>query len=131
MKFCEAMDLLSKGSKVTRMPWKDGIYFKYEEGQVNSYQPKLSQYIYDEDIMVSDSWLVEGIENPMSFCEIIPYLQKGIKAKMESWDDGYIYYDQSSKGLLIQTMMVFQFLPDFASFVAEDWIEVEDKKEAA
>jgi len=122
------MDLLKGGSKITREPWKDGIYFKLEKGQVNSYQPKLSNYLYDEDIMISEGWLVEGIEKPMSFCNLIPYLQEGLKAKQEKWNETYIFYDHATKGILIQTMSDFPFIPDFLSFVAQDWIELNDKK---
>jgi hypothetical protein len=60
----------------------------------------------------------------MKFCEIIPYIRKGYKARMKDWKEAYIYYDNSVKGLVLQSMECFPFCPDFDSFLAEDWIEV-------
>ena len=128
MKFCEAMELLKAGKRVTRQPWKDGLYFMMDGKDVKSYQPKLSDYVYNEDIMVSDGWLVDGHEEPKRFCDIIPYLIEGLTAKMSDWKVSFIYLDKSTKSLVIHSMDAFPFIPDFASFVAEDWIELTNNK---
>ena len=124
MKFCEAMDLLKAGSKVTRQPWIDGVYFLMEGEDVKSFQPKLAPYQYNEDIMVSDGWLIVGSEDEYKFCEIIPFLMQGAKAKLKDWKETFIYYAQDIKGLVVHSMEIFPFIPDFDSFVAQDWIEI-------
>ena len=123
MKFCEAMELLGNGAKVTREGWKDGLYFFKDDGHVKSYQPKLDHFRYDEDIMISDGWMVEGEECEKKFCDIIPFLTRGMKAKLKDWKDTYIFYDRQS-GLVLHAMSVFPFMPSFDDFSAEDWIEL-------
>ncbi len=124
MKFCEAMEMLKIGAKVTRQPWKEGVYFLMDGKDVKSFQPKLMPYTYNEDIMVSDGWMVDGKEEAMSFCDIIPYLQRGAKAWMKDWVEMYIYLDFSTKSLVVNSMDTFPFAIDFNSFVAEDWVEI-------
>lgn len=128
MKFCEAMDALKSGSKVTREPWKDGVYFKLEGFDVKSYQPQIMPYGYNEDIMISDGWLIMDGKTESSesvpFCEIIPSLLDGKKARLTEWTDMFIYYDYSAKTIIVSLMDVFPFTPDFSSFVAEDWITI-------
>lgn len=124
MKFCEAMDLLKSGSKVTREPWVGVVYFLMVESDVKAYQPKLTHYAYNEDIMVSDGWIVEGQEESYKFSDIIPFLQKGLKAKLKDWDEMFIFLDRTTKLLAIQSVENFPFTPDFESFIAEDWIEL-------
>ena len=124
MKFCDAMDLLKSGSKITREPWKQAIYFLMDGKIVNSYQPRISPYLYDEDIMVSDGWLVEGETDEFPFCEVVIYLQEGLKAMLKDWKDMYIYLDRPTKSLVAHSMDVFPFTPDFESFIATDWIEL-------
>ncbi len=125
MKFCEAMDKLKSGAKVTRDPWKQGVYFLMDGNDVKSFQPKLAPYIYNEDIMVSDGWLIDGKEGEFKFCDIIPYLQKGYKAKLKNWKAMFIYLDQSIKGLVVNSMDIFPFTPQFDDFLAQDWVEIE------
>lgn len=125
MKFCEAMEALKNGSKVTRHPWRGGMYFLMVDKDVKSFQPKLVPYVYNEDIMVSDGWEVEGKEEEYSFCDIIPFLQQGLKAKLKEWKETYIYLDKQSKSLVVASMDVLPFLPDFDSFIAQDWMIVE------
>ena len=129
MKFCEAMDLLKEGAKVTRQPWKGSMYFVMKGDDVKCFQPKLVNFLYSEDIMISGGWYIEGQdqvrnEMTMTFCEIIPFLQKGCKAWLCDWKDSYIYLDNSTKSLVLYRMEMFPFIPDFESFVAHDWIEV-------
>lgn len=125
MKFCEAMDKLKQGAKVTRNEWKGSVYFKIVEEGVRSFQPKLMPYIYDDDIMVSDGWLVEGKEEEYKFCDIIPFLQSGLKAMLKDWKEMFIFVDRSTRSLVVHSMDQMPFIPDFESFTAIDWIEIE------
>jgi hypothetical protein len=125
MKFCEAIDKLKAGSKVTREPWKDGVYFLMDGNDVKSFQPRLAHYIYNEDIMVSDEWLVDDDEKEYSFCEIIPFLQNGSKARIKHWKEAFIYLDTKEKVLVISSMEPFPFTPQFNDFAAQDWMEIE------
>lgn len=124
MKFCEAMDKLKSGAKITRESWKDGIYFLMDKGDVKSFQPRLSHFSYNEDIMVSDGWLVDDNKKEFKFCDIIPFLQKGSKAKLKDWKDTFIYLDVSTKSLVVHSMDMFVFVPGFEAFTAQDWIEL-------
>lgn len=124
MKFSEAVQKLKEGIKVTRAPWKDSMYFMLDGDDVRSFQPRLVAYPYDEDIMISDGWLVDGGKEQMKFCDIIDSLVRGSKARREDWQDMYIYYDNSIKGIALKSMESLPFTPDFESFVAQDWIEV-------
>jgi hypothetical protein len=124
MKFCEAMDLLKAGKKVTRNDWKDGLYFILEEGKVHSYQPVVEHYAYNEDIMVSENWMVDGATESKSFCEIIPDLQNGSKAWMSDWKPEFFIYLDPQSGLVLHRMSQFPFNPSFEDFKANDWIEL-------
>lgn len=126
MNFVDAMDLLSNGSKVTRKVWED-MYFKQngaDENKVKCYHKKIDLFIYDETIMVSDGWIIENEDGEKKFSEIIPYLQKGLKAKLNSWKECFIYLSNEGE-ILVQTMAVFPFSPSFEDFTSNDWIEIE------
>lgn len=122
MKFSEAMEKLQAGNKVTREAWGQSVHFKMTGCEVKSYQPVIAPYIYDESIMVSDGWLVDDKPEEYKFYEIIPFLQLGSTAKLKDWTDIFIYLDPSSKILVVHTSDSFPFLPDFESFIAQDWI---------
>jgi hypothetical protein len=78
---------------------------------VKSYQPKLQPYAYNEDIMVSDGWVVEGLEGEHKFYDIISQLQDGKKCHPKEWkEDCFIYFDQTLQGLALRTMEMFPFL---------------------
>lgn len=124
MKFCEAMDKLKEGAKVTRQPWAEGVYFLMDGSEVISFQPKLAHFVYNEDIMVSDGWIVDGVEGEFKFCDIIDYLQQGARARLNQWNETFIYLDPTDKVLVINSMEIFPFTPQFSDFVAQDWIEL-------
>ncbi len=124
MKFSEAMDKLKNGSKVTRQPWKGGVYFIMEEGDVKSMQPKLLPFAYSEDIMISDGWVIVGSKEQYTFCDIVPMLQRGEKAALVTWNNMYIFLDAPNNMLVIHSMDVQPYTPDFSSFTAKDWIEL-------
>lgn len=124
MKFCEAMDKLKAGSKVTRDLWREGVYFMLVGEDVKSFQPKLAPYLFNEDIMISDGWLVPGSPDEYKFCDIIPFLQQGSQAKLKDWKEMFIYFDRDAKMLVVKSMEIFPFIPDFESFLAQDWIEL-------
>lgn len=124
MKFCEAMEKLKDGAKVTRLPWKDGVYFIMDGSDVKSFQPRLTTFVYNEDIMVSDGWIISGVADEMKFCDIISYLKNGGRARRADWKNAYIYFDRPSKTLVYFSMETFPYIPDFESFIAEDWIEL-------
>lgn len=81
-------------------------------------------YIYDDDIMVSDGWLLEGKDEEYKFCDIVPFLQLGFKAQLKEWKDMFIFLDKSTKSLVVHSMEQIQFIPDFKSFTEIDWIEI-------
>ncbi len=124
MKFNEAMGSLQFGLKVTREPWKQDVYFKIESDEVKSYQRKLMSYIYTEDIMISDGWLVDEKEGEFKFSEIIEMLSEGHRAKLKDWKDSYIYLDFDTKSLVCRSMEAFPFVLQFTDFMAEDWIVI-------
>lgn len=124
MNFCEAMELLKSGKKVTRKDWKDGLYFVMEDEKVITYQPIIEIYTYNEDIMVSDGWMVEGAEKPKKFCQIIQELQNGAKAWMNDWKSEFFIYLEGGGDLVIHKMGKLNYYPSFDDFKSEDWIEI-------
>ncbi len=124
MKFCEAMDAMQGGAKVTRKPWAGSIYFQMKDAVVHAYQPKIIVYQYHEDIMLSDGWIVDGEEGEKKFCDIITPLTQGKTAKQKDWN-GFIYFDPNGKQLIFSCMEAFPYSPDFESFVATDWMTVQ------
>lgn len=122
MKFSEAMEAMLKGSKVTRQGWVGSIYFVYENGNVQSYQPRIAPYQYDEDIMVSEGWKIKGEEDSYKFHEIIDPLMKGKSAYKEEWKDNYIYYDETFCSIGLFSMDNMKYTPTFESFTATDWV---------
>lgn len=124
MKFCEAVDLLKSGSRISRQIWKDEIYFMKIGNEVESFQPRITPYQFNEDIMISEGWIVSGNMNEFTFCEIIPFLQHGAQAKLKDWREMFIYLEPMSNMLVLHSMEIHPFVPDFESFIANDWIEV-------
>lgn len=124
MNFKEAMHKLKLGGKVSRNAWNSPIYFMMVDKDVKSFQSILSPYLFNEDIMISEGWWLEEKAGEHSFSEIIPFLQQGHRAKLKDWKDMYIFLDKQTKGLVLHSMQSFQFLPDFDSFTATDWIEI-------
>lgn len=125
MKFCEAMDALKAGHKVSRAPWGNDVYFMMDGEDVKSYKPVLRHYTYSEDIMVSDGWLVDDDVKAYKFCDIVPKLINGSRAKLAEWSGAFIYLDPSERVLVISAMDVFPFMPQFGDFVAEDWVQIQ------
>lgn len=124
MKFSEAMEAMQKGAKVTRLPYIKNIYFLLDGNKVKSFHPEIKVFSYTENIMISDGWIVIGEPGEFKFYDIIPFLQKGMIAKLKEWIDSYIEYDHSNKCLILFAMEEFSYIPDFESFIAEDWIIV-------
>ena len=120
--FKDAMLHLEAGGKVTRKAWVGSLYFKLEGAEVKSYEPTAAVYQYDENIMISDGWIVENNEGKFKFYDIIPFLQDGLKAWMEDWKDMFIYYDAEAKTLILFSMKLFRYAVDFDSLVAKDWV---------
>lgn len=123
MKFNEAMKAMVSGSKVTRKSWLGNIYFILDGFKVKSFQPSKTVFNYDENIMLSDGWLIEGIEGSFHFYDIIDHLKQGNKARLQDWsNESYIIYDSSEKYIIYSTMSEFPHTPDFDSFNAQDWM---------
>lgn len=126
MKFCEAMDAMKNGAKVTRQQWAGSVYFMMVKSDVKSYQPALDIYQYDENIMVSDGWMVEGIDQPVSFCDAVEPLMKGKKARLKDWpEDSFIKYDYNAKSLTYSCMKESLYAPSFQEFSATDWMTIQ------
>lgn len=121
MNFSEAMEALQQGAKVTRKPWS-GIYFVMDGEHVRSYQQKLGVWNYDEDVMISDGWIVDGVEGEHKFSDIITYLQQGKRVWLKGWNEAYIQYDRQAQYLVSSFMDNFPYTPDFESFTATDWV---------
>jgi hypothetical protein len=122
MNFSEAMDKLKSGSKVTRKDWPEGLCFMMKDGAIKSFRPVIQGYSYNEEIMLSDGWLVKGNDKQFSFAEIVPFLLKGTQARLSNWNkEMFIYFDQHDKELVFRKIEESVFTPDFMSFVAEDW----------
>jgi hypothetical protein len=131
MKFDDAIKELMNGASITRKPWHGQIYFKFDTANgkqgIHCYQPKLIHYVYNEDIMASDGWIVEGVDDKeWMFYDIIQFLKDGRKARLHDWSkETYIYYDPSAQLLVYYSMDIFPYTPGFDSFMAQDWMIIE------
>lgn len=125
MNFKDAILQLENGFKVTREQWVGSIYFILESENVKSYQPRVDRFGYDENIMISNNWFVDGLEGEFMFYDIIQYLLDGKKARQRDWpEEKYIFYGATDKALLLHSNVEFPYLPDFESFNATDWVTV-------
>jgi len=129
MNFSEAMQRLKEGAKVSRPHWNAPRFFKLVDGEPKCFEGSVTFYPYDESIFLSDGWVVDGIQIDgcdvvMPFSDIIPHLQKGAKARMEHWENSYIYADTQTKSILLNTISQVPFREDFESLMANDWIEI-------
>lgn len=125
MNFKEAILQLENGYKVTREQWVGSIYFILENENVKSYQPRVDKFGYDENIMISNNWLVDEVEGVFMFYDIIQYLLDGKKARRRDWpEEKYIFYGTADKALLLHSNEEFPYLPSFESFNATDWVTV-------
>lgn len=125
MKFKDAMLLLEQGKKVTRKQYYGSIYFIKEGNEIKSYQPRIDVYMMNEGIMISDGWIIDGLEGEHKFYDIIEELTKGKKASRSGWSsESYVSYDPSGKQLVYNTMIELPFQPSFDCFMASDWIEI-------
>jgi hypothetical protein len=126
MKFADVAEKLREGKKITRSVWSGQIFFAYKDGDIKAWQPGIEYFMYDENIMLTDDWAV--CEYPaviLNFYEIMPALKDGKNLKRKSWDDDtYIYLDTTSERLILHTNRIFNFIPTFADFNANDWIVV-------
>lgn len=125
MNFSEAVESLKEGKKVTRSSWRDGIYLMIVQKKLKSFQPMWVAFLYENEILLSDGWLLEGRDEEFTFCDLIPYLQRGEKAQCKDWGAMFIYYDNTSKILCNQTIEETKFTLEFDSFVATDWMAIE------
>lgn len=124
MNFNEAMEKLKEGKKISRNIWKDTLYYQLKGSEIKTYQNKLDVFIYDEDIMLSNGWLLIGDTKEYSFVDLLPLLYKGAKATHKEWEKSYFYLELVTKTLIISTIYEQSFVPDFMSFLADDWIEL-------
>lgn len=125
MNFRDAINELKIGKKIARKSWSEDLYFSIENGTVMTHQPRIYPYLYDDSIMISTDWLIDGMKGEYSFCEIIPFLITGSKARLKESTENYIYYDQTDKMLIIRMMEVFPHRPEFDDFLANDWVVIE------
>ena len=103
--------------------------------RVYAYHSIIDRFLYHEEIMISDGWLVgdiiaihswtvADIEKSHKFCDIIQDLKNGKKAWLSDWIPGnYIYLDPKD-GIVFHQMKSFFFTPAFNDFLAEDWMEI-------
>lgn len=126
MNFKEAMEALKSGSKVTRKSWIGSVYFEMKENEIKGFNKVTEYFQYDESIMISDKWKIEGIEGNFYFYEIIDFLSEGKNAYLETWDQMFISYERSSQNIILHSMKKLNYQPSFESFTSTDWIIIND-----
>lgn len=122
MNFQDAMSALKAGSKVTRSVYHGELYFKVDGDAVRCFQPSLSHFHYDADIMLSTGWEIDNNGESYSFPEVISFLQAGSSARLKAWEDSYIYLDVVEQIIVLSAMNAFPFKPSLADFIAPDWM---------
>lgn len=125
MNFKEAMIAAQKGAKVTRQGWKGSLHFEMENDKLVSKQPVIETYPICEEVFLSDGWVLENDEKEsILFYDLIPFLQKGRRAKLKDWVDSWIKYDVSSRCIVYEYRHNRPYFPPFEAFTATDWITV-------
>jgi hypothetical protein len=124
MKFNEAMEHLQWGHKVSRSSWA-GMYLIMNDKQIEAYSPRINHYIYNEEIMLSDGWLVEGMDGERKFYDIIDYIAQGATIRLKGWGEKFVFYDKIEHSLVIHSMELNYYKPDFEDFAAKDWMIIE------
>jgi len=124
MKFNEAMEYLQWGHKVSRSSWA-GMYLIMNDKQIEAYSPRIKHYLYNEEIMLSDGWLVEGFEGERKFYDVIDYLAQGASIRLKDWKEQFVFYDKADRSLAIHSMELTCYKPDFEDFAARDWMLIE------
>ncbi len=128
MNFKEAMEKLESGCKISRPTWNK-TYLQISNGALLSFEPSLTHFIYDNEIFFSKEWVIINKDDSEiwdnRFTDIVPELQKGLRAKLCDWqNDHFISLDKGTNSLVYHCTIVSSFVPDFASLIAQDWIEL-------
>jgi hypothetical protein len=122
MTLCEAVEMLKKGLAVTRMAWMGSVFFKMHHGEMRAYHITTTRFNCPEYMIFTHNWIVNDSLPNMSFCEIIPYLEQGLRIKMAGWDMQEIYLNESHEFILIHTAEQLDYQLDFKTLKATDWV---------
>ncbi len=134
MDFQEAIEEMKNGKKISRSKWGNEIFFKLDGFAIKSYRESICEFVYSEDIMISEGWVIsednkDTVEfnymNEYSFYEIISFLKEGYLAKPKEWNDAFIFFHPEDKMLVKNSMHEYVFVPLFGDFVAQDWVIIE------
>lgn len=128
MNFQEAMIKLAEGKKVSRPEWK-GTYLQKLNDSVHAFEVSITHYMYNHDTLLSDGWILideHGFEMwDNKFRDVIPHLQSGLTARLFDWShDCYISWDKLDNSIVYYSVRNTSIVPNFASLIAEDWIEL-------
>lgn len=125
MKFCEAVEKLAKGSKITRQEWLGELFYSYDGVNVKSWQPQTEYYLYDANIMLSANWVdCDDASTAMTFCKMLQCLRDGKRVRMTDWDSSYLTLDLATGRMLLHSLHEAPFIPTVDDFSAGDWVEV-------
>lgn len=134
MNFKEAMELMKEGKKVGRSKWKKEFFFSLNGPLIKSYRESMSEFVYSEDIMISEGWVISEDNNHTEkfnymkeycFYEIMPFLLEGFLAKPKEWTEDFIFFQPNDKMLVRKSMEQYAFVPLFGDFISEDWMVIE------
>ena len=126
MKFSEAIEQAKLGKSITRSNWKGDVHFKLENKDLKCYRSMVRPYVYNEQIMLSEGWLVSEVEGNHQFYEIIDLLKNGKKAYLPEWKEHtYITLDNVSGSLLISCIEEFPFIIEFKDMSLNDWVVID------
>lgn len=127
MKFSEALIELREGQKITRSDWlRNDIFFqtsgKKDGHKINCFYVASTLFRYDNDILLSDDWKIEGQKGLHTFDKAVDALEQMKKISLSSWDEKYVEKDPNSREIIVKYVDICNFTPCFKDFIAEDWM---------
>lgn len=122
MEFSEALTELRNGKKIRRSTWNNELsYITIENGEVRGYTKATSSFGWDNNIILSDDWIVEDEEGFKSFPEAINALKQGKKVRLSNWKDQHIELDTQTNQIVLKHFIYGGYSPSFECYTANDW----------
>lgn len=127
MDFGTALEELKKENKIKRGSWRENIFLAFSKDKtVNSYIEALNSYSWDNDIILSEQWMIDSGKgygtDLYPFTDAIKALAEGHSVKLSHWNDQHLYLDRQSQDVILKHFVECRYSPTFEDFISEDWI---------
>lgn len=121
MSFKEAMEAMANGESVCRESWPQGPYLTIENGRIGAYFEVVSIFPITTEVLLSDGWIIIGLDIEKPFLDLIPFLKKGYKARRRGHPNQHLFYDREIQDLVSTHYETQDFTLNFEAISAKDW----------